>query len=123
MKPSKNVGIVGYVGYIPVYRVKTSEIARIWGRDDDYLQAEEVAVASMDEDSVTMAVEAARYALKRAKVNPGEIGAIYIGSESKPYAVKSSGTIVLKLSGPHPTLQLRILSLHVRVELKLYKHV
>jgi len=104
LKPSKNVGIVGYGGYIPVYRVKTSEIARIWGRDDDYLQAEEVAVASMDEDSVTMAVEAARYALKRAKVNPGEIGAIYIGSESKPYAVKSSGTIVAEAIGASPNI-------------------
>ncbi|RLI05257.1 hydroxymethylglutaryl-CoA synthase [Candidatus Bathyarchaeota archaeon] len=102
MKPEKCVGIISYGGYVPIYRVKTSEIARMWGRDGEPMQAEEVAVASMDEDSVTMAVEAARYALKSAKIDPKEIGAIYIGSESKPYAVKSSGTIVAEAIGASP---------------------
>jgi hydroxymethylglutaryl-CoA synthase len=39
-------------------------------------------------------VEAARSALKRADVDPKRIGAIYAGSESHPYAVKPTGTIV-----------------------------
>ncbi|RPJ25664.1 MAG: hydroxymethylglutaryl-CoA synthase, partial [Planctomycetaceae bacterium] len=42
----------------------------------------------------TIAVEAARNALARAKVDPRRIGAIYVGSESHPYAVKPTGTIV-----------------------------
>lgn len=104
MKTGRLVGIVSYGGYIPIYRVKTSEIARIWGRDGEPLQTEEVAVAAMDEDCVTMAVEAARYTLKRAKIDPKEIGAIYVGSESKPYAVKSSGTIVAEAIGASPNI-------------------
>jgi hydroxymethylglutaryl-CoA synthase len=51
-------------------------------------------VPDLDEDAVTMAVEAARNALKRAHIDPHRIGAIYVGSESHPYAVKPSGTIV-----------------------------
>ena len=48
----------------------------------------------LDEDAVTIAVEAARNALQRASVDPERIGAIYVGSESHPYAVKPSATIV-----------------------------
>ncbi|MEM2961094.1 MAG: hydroxymethylglutaryl-CoA synthase, partial [Candidatus Bathyarchaeia archaeon] len=100
MKPKTSIGIIGYGGYIPSYRIKTSEIARVWGKDDESLQA----VSGLDEDSITLASEAARYALKRAGINPREIGAIYIGSESKPYAVKPSGTIVAEVIGASPNL-------------------
>jgi hydroxymethylglutaryl-CoA synthase len=48
----------------------------------------------MDEDSATIGVEAAREALSRAGIAPGEIGAVYIGSESHPYVVKPTATIV-----------------------------
>ena len=102
MKPKSLVGIVGYGGYVPAYRIKTSEIAKVWGRGGEELQVDEIAVAGMDEDSVTLAVEAARYAVKKAGINPKEIGAIYVGSESKPYAVKPSGTIVAEAIGASP---------------------
>ena len=50
-----------------------------------------------------MSVEAARHALQRARgVAPSEIGAIYIGSESHPYAVKPSGTVVGEALGATP---------------------
>jgi len=39
-------------------------------------------------------VEATRNALQRAKIDPKRIGAIYAGSESHPYAVKPTATIV-----------------------------
>ncbi len=73
------------------------EIARVWGDGDDVsqgLRVFEKSVPDLDEDAVTMAVEAARNALKRAHIDPHRIGAIYVGSESHPYAVKPSGTIV-----------------------------
>ena len=73
------------------------EIARVWGDGDDIsqgLRVFEKSVPDLDEDAVTMAVEAARNALKRAHIDPHRIGAIYVGSESHPYAVKPSGTIV-----------------------------
>ena len=49
-------------------------------------------------------VEAARAALNRCNINPQEIGAIYIGSESHPYAVKPTGTIVGEAIGATPDL-------------------
>jgi len=48
---------------------------------------EEKAVPGADEDTATISVAAAQNALLRAKINPREIGAIYVGSESHPYAV------------------------------------
>lgn len=90
-------GIVSYGVYIPRFRIRTDEIARVWGGGDDISQSLRVfekSVPDLDEDAVTIAVEAARNALNRADVDPTRIGAIYTGSESHPYAVKSTGTIV-----------------------------
>jgi len=90
-------GIVSYGVYIPRFRIRASEIARIWGESEDIgrsLNVFEKAVPDMDEDAVTIAVEAARHAVDRAGLDPCRIGAIYSGSESHPYAVKSTGTIV-----------------------------
>ncbi|MBI4344680.1 MAG: hydroxymethylglutaryl-CoA synthase, partial [Euryarchaeota archaeon] len=92
------VGIVGYGAYIPKYRIKVEEIARIWGEDPESikngLRVAEKAVPNIDEDAATIAVEAARNALRMAGIDPRRIGAIYVGSESHPYAVKPTGTVV-----------------------------
>jgi len=91
-------GIVGYGAYIPVYRIKTSEIARVWGEEPERIEnglgIKEKAVAGVDEDTASIAVEAARNAMKRASIAPAELGAIYVGSESHPYAVKPTASIV-----------------------------
>lgn len=87
------VSIWGYGVYIPVYRIRVSEITRVWGKKRD-IGIEEKAVAGPDEDTVTMAVEAARNALKRAQINPKEVGVVYVGTESPPYAVKPAASIV-----------------------------
>ena len=63
------------------------------------LMLEEKSVPSPDQDVITMSVQAARYAIKRAGIDPKKIGNIYIGSESHPYAVKPSGTIVAEAIG------------------------
>ena len=49
-----------------------------------------------------MAVEATKNALKRAAIDPRKIGAIYVGSESHPYAVKPSGTVLAEAIGAVP---------------------
>ena len=90
-------GIVSYGVYIPRFRIRVDEIARVWGDGDDIsegLRVFEKSVPDLDEDAVTIAVEAARSAIARADVDPKRIGAIYAGSESHPYAVKPTGTIV-----------------------------
>lgn len=91
-------GISGYGVYIPRFRIKAEEIAKIWGGDAENikkgLQVQEKAIAGLDEDTATIAVEASRSALAMAGINPAEIGAIYVGSESHPYAVKPTATIV-----------------------------
>jgi hydroxymethylglutaryl-CoA synthase len=51
-------------------------------------------VPGLDEDVATMSIEAARNALNRAQIDPQDLGAIWVGSESHPYAVKPTGTIV-----------------------------
>jgi hydroxymethylglutaryl-CoA synthase len=90
-------GIVSYGVYIPKYRIRVDEIARVWGDKGNIAQSLRVfekSVPDMDEDAVTIAVEAARNAIMRAEIDPCRIGAIYAGSESHPYAVKPTGTIV-----------------------------
>jgi hydroxymethylglutaryl-CoA synthase len=49
-----------------------------------------------------MSVEASKNALRRAGINPKEIGAVYVGSESHPYAVKPSGTVLAEALGATP---------------------
>jgi hydroxymethylglutaryl-CoA synthase len=52
------------------------------------------SVPSPDEDVITIATEAARNMLSRTDVDPKDIGAISVGSESHPYAVKPTATVV-----------------------------
>ncbi|MEM5797782.1 MAG: hydroxymethylglutaryl-CoA synthase [Candidatus Aenigmatarchaeota archaeon] len=102
------IGIVGYGGYVPRYRIKVEEIARIWGENPDDIKSglviTEKSVPALDEDTITMSVEAAKQAIKRAGINPKEIGALYIGSESHPYIVKPSGTVVAEAIGANSEL-------------------
>ena len=98
MKPSREVGIVGWGSYIPRYRIKVEEIARMWGVSAEHYResflVQEKAVAGQDEDTATISVEAALNAIKRAGIIPSKIGAVFVGTESKPYAVKPTSTVV-----------------------------
>ena len=101
-------GIVGYGAHIPSYRIKVEEIAKVWGDDPKAISKglviNEKSVPGPDEDTVTISVEAARRALKRAEIDPQKIGAIYVGSESHPYAVKPTATIVADAIRASPDL-------------------
>jgi len=104
-----NVGIVGYGSSIPRQRIKVEEIAKVWGADapsyKQGLMLYEKSVPAPDQDVISMSVEASRRALNRSGgVDPKEIGAIYIGSESHPYAVKPSGTVVAEAIGATPAI-------------------
>jgi hydroxymethylglutaryl-CoA synthase len=92
------IGIIGYGSCIPRYRIKAEEIAKVWGANaENYkkgLGLTEKSVPAPDQDVITLSVEAARNAVKRAAIDPRKLGCIYVGSESHPYAVKPSATIV-----------------------------
>jgi hydroxymethylglutaryl-CoA synthase len=94
--------------YIPRYRIKVEEIARVWNANaadiSGGLGVFEKSVPDLDEDAATIAVEAARNALLRRPVNPEEIGAVYVGSESHPYAVKPTACTVGEAIGATPNM-------------------
>jgi len=102
MKPSRSVGIIGYGAYVPRYRLPATEISRIWRGGLQLEPIQEKSVPGTDEDVVTMSVEAARNALMRSDIDPEEIRAVWVGSESHPYAVKPSSTIVAEALGITP---------------------
>src|SRR5256712_10552649 len=57
-----------------------------------------------DEEVITISVEAARACMAKVDIDPTEIGAIYVGSESHPYAVKPTATIVAEAMGSAPVM-------------------
>ncbi len=105
LKPAKPVGIVGYGAYVPRYRLPAKEVSRIWTGGKGGLPIKEKAVPGLDEDVITMSIEAARNAMKRAQIDPAEIRAVWVGSESHPYAVKPTSTVVAEAIGAVPNTQ------------------
>jgi hydroxymethylglutaryl-CoA synthase len=105
MQPDRQVGIIGYGAYIPRYRLPGAEVARIWTGGLGGSPIKEKAVAGLDEDVTTMSIEAARNALARARIDPRLIRAVWVGSESHPYAVKPTSTIVAESIGASPNIQ------------------
>lgn len=103
---ASNSGIVGYGAYVPKFRIKPDDIARIWGEEPDRIRKglglEEKAVPGLDEDAATMAVEASKNALLVADIDADKIGAVYVGSESHPYAVKPTSSILAEALGSTP---------------------
>lgn len=98
MKSKEKVGIKGYAGYVPKYRITPKEIGKVWGKDGEMmgkgLRIQSKSVPSPDEDVITISTQAARWAMKRAEIVGDDVNAIYVGSESHPYAVKPTATIV-----------------------------
>lgn len=94
--------IVGFGSYIPKFRIKIPEIASHWKQDAQALLSglgvAEKSVPDIGEDSFTLAFEAATQALETSGIPASEVSAIFVGSESHPYAVKpTSGMLVSAL--------------------------
>ena len=105
LQPNKPVGIVGYGAYVPRYRLPAKEVARVWTGGKGGLPIKEKAVPGLDEDVITMSIEAARNAMKRAQIDPTEFRAVWVGSKSHPYAVKPTSTLVAEAIGAVPNTQ------------------
>ncbi len=102
------VGIVSYGAYVPRYRIAPAEIGAVWGADGEAmgkgLGVLRKSVPAPDEDTITISTEALRQALARGRISPQSIGALYVGSESHPYAVKPTATVVAQAVGATPYL-------------------
>lgn len=105
LRPARAVGIIGYGAYVPRYRLPAREVSRVWTGGKGGLPIKEKAVPGLDEDVATMSIEAARNALARAQIDPQSLRAVWVGSESHPYAVKPTSTIVAEAIGAVPHTQ------------------
>ena len=100
---NQQTGIIGYGAYVPRYRIAAREIARVWNAQGG-VPVEQKSVAGPDEDTITMTIEAGRNALRRALLHGADLGTVWVGSESHPYAVKPSGTLVAEALGCTPAI-------------------
>ena len=104
MKKTQAIGIVAYGAYLPGFLIKTEEIATARGKNNmgPCLNVKSKTVADVDEDTATIAVEAALQAINRSEsagAKRKDIEALFVGSESHPYAVKPTGTMVTAALG------------------------
>lgn len=83
------VGITAYGAYIPFNRLERRRLAEAFGEP---APPGEKAVANYDEDSVTMAVEAARDCL--TGIRPRDLDGVYFATTTPPYAEKQSATTI-----------------------------
>jgi hydroxymethylglutaryl-CoA synthase len=122
--PKKAVGIVAYGAKIPKLKISGVAIAKVQGKSDQKiyksLGIESKTVPGIDEDVITLSTAAGFQALERLRAQVGstkfdisrkisqplsrktdaqKIGALFIGSESHPYAVKPSGSVVAQVLG------------------------
>lgn len=81
------LGIVSYGAYIPWHRLSREEIGRAWGTP---VPPGEKAVASYDEDSLTMAVAAAINCLD--SLDAKTLDCVYFASTTFPYKEKQNAT-------------------------------
>lgn len=96
-----HAAILSFGRYIPSSRIQSKTIAEHWKRGTeqaDSLGIVEKAVAASDEDAFTLAWEASKLAMESGDIDPASVGAVFVGSESHPYAVKpTSGMLVTSL--------------------------
>jgi len=79
------VGICSWGAYVPLYRLSKAEIAKAWGKPPI---PGERSVASFDEDSLSMAVEAAIDCIRG--VGRKEIEGLYFASTTSPFKEKQA---------------------------------
>jgi 3-hydroxy-3-methylglutaryl CoA synthase len=81
-------GIVSYGAYIPMYRLSRAILGQVWGGG----AKGEKAICNCDEDSITMAVEAATDCLKGT--DKKSVDALYFASTTAPFKEKQSASFV-----------------------------
>lgn len=101
-------GIVAYGVALPKHRISAQEIWGVWKNMAtdlfDKMSIGERAVLGPEEDTLTLAVAAAKVALERSGVDKTKIGALLLGSGTSPYATKAAATVMVDALGLPPTM-------------------
>jgi hydroxymethylglutaryl-CoA synthase len=82
-------GVISYGAYIPIYRLGRAEITKTWEKGPT---RGEKAIANCDEDSITMAVEAAIDCLRGRQREL--VDGLWFASTTPPYLEKQSASII-----------------------------
>lgn len=97
------IGIVSYGTYVPRNRIRIADIAVAWNKNAEEVSRSlgltDKSVPSFDEDAATIATEAAASCLSVFNGAPSDVDVLFVGSESHPYAVNPTSTIVGELLG------------------------
>lgn len=97
------VGISSYGAALPLHMILANELEKAQGKEGcgipQSLGVLQKTVPDCDEDTTTLATAAGWQALQRWSGSSSAIGALFIGSESHPYAVKPTGTMVKEALG------------------------
>jgi hydroxymethylglutaryl-CoA synthase len=113
-KKNPLVGIISYGSYIPKNYISGLSIEEAQGSKGANIYKSlgvfQKTVSSIDEDVVTISVESASQVFERLfpkeKLVKKDTGCLFIGSESHPYAVKPTGTMVKQALGLSDNLAL-----------------
>lgn len=96
-------GILSYGIAIPKYRIESSAIWNVWKNIStsffDMLSISERGVLGPEEDTLTLAVSAAKMAIERSGLPVEKIGTVLLGSGTSPYATKAAATILIDALG------------------------
>ncbi|MFO7796978.1 MAG: hydroxymethylglutaryl-CoA synthase family protein [Promethearchaeati archaeon] len=101
-----DIGLDSIGFYAPRYYISLDELAKARGVDPNKyskgLMLKEMRFPEADEDIISMGLKAAYSSLLRGKINPKEIDAIFVGTETVTYAVKSVSNIFAELLDVSP---------------------
>ncbi|MBD3194169.1 MAG: hypothetical protein GF317_03885 [Candidatus Lokiarchaeota archaeon] len=101
-----NVGIDAIGFYTTNHYVDLKELAEVRDVDPNkYLKGlltKEMRIPATGEDILSLAVKAGQYALMKGNINPKEIDAVFLGTETMTFAVKSVSNIICELLGTSP---------------------
>lgn len=110
-----SVGIISYGSYIPCNFIAGQSIEEAQGNEGANIYKSlgvfQKTVPSVDEDTTTLSVESGTQAIERFSTDKKvgikkDIGCLFIGSESHPYVVKPTGTMVKQALGLSDNLAL-----------------
>jgi len=107
MKEGTVAGIIGYGAYLPFARIEVEEIHRVWRNTSldkvkNILKVNERAVLQPNEDTITLAVAAAKGALEQSGVDRAKIDALFLGTCTNPYDSRPSTTVIAEAIGINP---------------------